>query len=78
MTERALIAEYRQLIEQLLPRLQPDTHALLVEIARVPESIRGYGHVKQGNLAAARTRWQQLLAELDAGSPPADTLSRAA
>ena len=78
VTERALIAEYRQLIEQLLPRLQPDTHALLVEIARVPESIRGYGHVKQGNLAAAHTRWQQLLAELDAGSPPADTLSRAA
>ena len=78
VTERALIAEYRQLIEQLLPRLQPDTHALLVEIARVPESIRGYGHIKQGNLAAARTRWQQLLAELDAGSPPADTLSRAA
>ena len=78
VTERALITEYRQLVEQLLTRLTPENHALLVEIAQVPDSIRGYGHVKTRNLAAARTRWQQLLAELDGGDTPAAPLSRAA
>jgi len=36
-------------------------HALAVEIASLPEQIRGYGHVKDRNLAAARTRWAELM-----------------
>jgi indolepyruvate ferredoxin oxidoreductase len=59
-TERALIGEYRQRIEALLAGLTPERHALAVEIANVPESIRGYGHVKARNLAAARSRWDSL------------------
>ncbi|MBA2672406.1 indolepyruvate ferredoxin oxidoreductase family protein [Ramlibacter sp.] len=62
-TERALIREYRDCIAGLLPRLDAGNHALAVEIARLPEQIRGYGHVKERNLAAARTRWQELLAQ---------------
>lgn len=60
-TERALIVEYRTCIEALLPQLTADKLALAVEIARIPEAIRGYGHVKERNLRAARTKWQALL-----------------
>ena len=35
----------------------------LVEIARIPEQIKGYGHVKERNLKAARTRWAELMAQ---------------
>jgi indolepyruvate ferredoxin oxidoreductase len=61
-TERALIAEYRACIESLLPRLDASNHAVAVDIARIPDQIRGYGHVKERHLAAARQRWEELLA----------------
>ena len=35
-------------------------HALALEIASVPEQIKGYGHVKARNLAAASSRWAAL------------------
>ena len=37
-------------------------HAAALEIARWPESIKGYGHVKARHLAAARQRQQALMA----------------
>ncbi|WP_088952504.1 indolepyruvate ferredoxin oxidoreductase family protein [Variovorax sp. HW608] len=61
-TERALIGEYRASIDELLGGLTAANHALAVEIASLPEQIRGYGHVKERNLAAVRTRWSELLA----------------
>jgi len=60
--ERALIGEYRASIEEVLARLDASNHAAALEIAALPEHIRGYGHVKERNLAAARTRWAELLA----------------
>ena len=69
-TERALIAEYRDCIEGLLPQLMASNLALAVQIARIPEDIRGYGHVKERHLQAARSKWQQLLAQWHA--PPAE------
>jgi indolepyruvate ferredoxin oxidoreductase len=38
-----------------------------VEIARLPEQIKGYGHVKARNLAAVRPQWQGLLEQWRAG-----------
>ncbi|PKL98718.1 MAG: indolepyruvate ferredoxin oxidoreductase, partial [Gammaproteobacteria bacterium HGW-Gammaproteobacteria-7] len=52
--ERRLIEEYFTTIEQLLAGLNGDNHALAVEIASVPEHIRGFGHVKEAHLAKAR------------------------
>lgn len=60
-TERALVQEYRGSIETLLAGLQPANHGLAVEIARIPEQIRGFGHVKARHLAAARAQWQGLM-----------------
>ncbi|MBD7959454.1 indolepyruvate ferredoxin oxidoreductase family protein [Comamonas avium] len=60
-TERTLIAEYRECIEGLLSQLTVDKLPLAVEIARIPEDIRGYGHVKERHLQAARSKWQALM-----------------
>ena len=60
-TERALIGEYRACIEEVLKGLSVESHALAVEIARLPEQIKGYGHVKERNLVAARQQWQDLM-----------------
>ena len=50
-TERALIGEYRASIEELLRDAERRaTCALAAEIARIPEEIRGYGHVKERHL----------------------------
>ena len=61
-TERQLIADYRRTIDSLLERLDGDNHALAAEIARVPEHIRGYGHIKEENIRLARAREMDLLA----------------
>ena len=62
-TERALVDEYRERIDELLHSLNADNHALAVQVARVPEDIRGYGHVKQRHLAAAQAKVQALMAQ---------------
>ncbi|MDF3887168.1 indolepyruvate ferredoxin oxidoreductase family protein [Cupriavidus basilensis] len=61
--ERALIGEYRKSIEALLPTLSQQNLDLALEIARLPEDIRGYGHVKARNLVAVRARWERLMAQ---------------
>ena len=70
-TERALIVEYRECIAQLLPQLTADKLELAVQIARIPEDIRGYGHVKERHLAAARSKWQGLMQQWQAPQPGA-------
>ena len=62
-TERALIGEYQASIEEVLKSLNPANHATAVEIARIPEQIRGYGHVKERHLKAARAQWNALLTQ---------------
>jgi indolepyruvate ferredoxin oxidoreductase len=60
-TERQLIVEYRACIEELLQGLDAGNVAQAAEIARIPEEIRGYGHVKERHLAAARAKWNGLM-----------------
>jgi indolepyruvate ferredoxin oxidoreductase len=62
-TERALIGEYEALVDELLAKLNADNHTLAIELASLPEEIRGYGHVKERHLAAAREKWATLLAK---------------
>ncbi|WP_101048768.1 indolepyruvate ferredoxin oxidoreductase family protein [Macromonas nakdongensis] len=61
-SERALIGEYLDTLEEVLTGLSPDRHALALQIAAWPEQVKGFGHVKARHLAAARTRWGGLLA----------------
>jgi indolepyruvate ferredoxin oxidoreductase len=59
--ERALVTEYRDMIEALLPSLDAANHAVAVELAALPEQIRGFGHVKEKAVAEYRVRKQELL-----------------
>jgi hypothetical protein len=34
---------------------------LAIELAKIPESIKGFGHVKEKSVAAARLKWDALL-----------------
>ena len=69
-SERALIAEYAATVEQLLAGLTPANHALAVEIASIPEMIRGYGHVKLRHLRQAKQQRAELLAKFKAPVEP--------
>jgi indolepyruvate ferredoxin oxidoreductase len=67
-TERALIGEYRSCIDELLQALNASNLPLAAEIARIPEEIRGYGHVKERHLQAARAKWDGLMAQWRTGA----------
>ncbi|MBK1689939.1 indolepyruvate ferredoxin oxidoreductase family protein [Rubrivivax gelatinosus] len=69
VVERRLIADYRAAIEEILAGLDAARLPLALEIARLPEDIRGYGHVKERHLAAVRPRWESLLARWRANTP---------
>jgi indolepyruvate ferredoxin oxidoreductase len=62
-TERALISEYTDLIDELLSGLTPENMSLALKLAALPEQIRGFGHVKEKNLETTRDAWQALLAQ---------------
>ncbi len=75
--ERALIGEYKSCIQGLLPALNASNIALATDIARIPEDIRGYGHVKAKHLVAARAKWVGLMAQWKAQASKAATASTA-
>ncbi len=60
--ERRLIADYEMAVEEVLAALDEDNHALAVEIAALPERIRGFGPVKARAIEAAKAREAALLA----------------
>jgi len=59
--ERQLIVDYRSTLEELINGLNPANYDLAVDIAKVPEHIRGYGHVKEEHFAKAKARQDDLL-----------------
>jgi indolepyruvate ferredoxin oxidoreductase len=69
-TERQLIADYERTIEEVLAALSHDTHGLAVDIASIPEQIRGYGHIKEAHLARAKAREAELMAALRSPAAP--------
>jgi indolepyruvate ferredoxin oxidoreductase len=52
--ERALIGEYRALIEEALTNLSPGTYEQAVKLANLPDMIRGYEEVKVRNVERFR------------------------
>jgi indolepyruvate ferredoxin oxidoreductase len=69
--ERQLIADYERVVRELIAGLTQENHALAVEIARLPEHIRGFGHVKERAVADAKARETALLADFRAPVPAA-------
>ncbi|MFX1763662.1 indolepyruvate ferredoxin oxidoreductase family protein [Paraburkholderia sp. A1RI-2L] len=61
--ERALIGEYEALVREIIGGLSEENLPLAIELANLPDAIRGYGHVKENNLKATRAKWATLLAK---------------
>jgi indolepyruvate ferredoxin oxidoreductase len=59
--ERQLIAEYLAMIDEFCTSLDSGRHQAAMQLARLPEEIRGFGHVKERNMAAAQTKRERLL-----------------
>jgi indolepyruvate ferredoxin oxidoreductase len=68
--ERQLIRDYRQLIESLLTELDADNYDLAVQIAALPDLIRGYEDIKLGAVVEFRRLAEAALAEFRASSQP--------
>jgi indolepyruvate ferredoxin oxidoreductase len=66
--ERKLISDYETLIAEVLDKLTPQNYAIAVELASIPEHIRGYGHVKERHLREAKVREGALLARFREGT----------
>jgi indolepyruvate ferredoxin oxidoreductase len=58
--ERALIGEYRALIEKALADLGPETCDRAVKLANLPDLIRGYESIKLKNVERFRAEVQSL------------------
>ena len=60
-TERRLIERYEEVVSSLLGDLDHANHAVAIEIASLPERIRGFGHVKARSIEEAEGREAELL-----------------
>ncbi|MBI2492419.1 MAG: indolepyruvate ferredoxin oxidoreductase family protein [Candidatus Rokubacteria bacterium] len=58
--ERALVGEYRQLVEKALVGLSPESHERAVTLATLPDLIRGYEAIKLRNVARFRDEVRRL------------------
>jgi len=67
---RALREEYEATIDSLLGRLCADNHSIAIELAALPERVRGFGPVRARALERARKRHAELLHALATGAPP--------
>lgn len=69
--ERELIRDYEQTIELVLNHMTAQNAALCAEILSVPDMIRGFGPVKEGNIRKAKLRLTQLKTRLINDQSPA-------
>jgi indolepyruvate ferredoxin oxidoreductase len=61
--ERALIEKYLVTIDQVSSAMSFANYAVAVQIAAIPDDIRGYGHVKMQSLRLAQEKESKLLQE---------------
>ena len=64
-----MIGDYEAVVNELLAGVTPELLALAVDIASIPEFIRGYGHVKMRHLKDAKSREAALLEQWRAPVP---------
>jgi len=60
--ERRLIGEYEATVSELLAGLTAENRPIAVEIASLPEHVRGFDTVKERHLAEAKEKERELLA----------------
>ncbi|MCW8891608.1 MAG: indolepyruvate ferredoxin oxidoreductase family protein [Sedimenticola sp.] len=62
--ERKLITDYEQTLDLLCTHLNADNRATAIAIARLPEAIRGFGHIKHTAAKQAEEEKEKLLKTL--------------
>jgi len=67
--ERKLTEEYVATVNELISVLDPGNRTLAVEIASLPDRIRGFGHIKADAIRDAKAREAELMAALRANEP---------
>jgi indolepyruvate ferredoxin oxidoreductase len=72
--ERALVDWYRALVRAALPYLGPATHALVREIAALPDGIRGFEELKLRSAARERDRGERLMRRLEEATSASDSV----
>ncbi|MFN3314787.1 MAG: DUF6537 domain-containing protein, partial [Hyphomonas sp.] len=68
--ERELRDTYLASLQRIASELTAANHAVAVEIARVPDEIRGFGHVKEAAVETAKGREAELWAGWPEGKAP--------
>ena len=59
--ERRLITEYEAIVEEILRDLSNKNYDIAIELAEIPEKIRGFGHVKERHVGIAKQQEATLL-----------------
>ncbi|WP_250515936.1 indolepyruvate ferredoxin oxidoreductase family protein [Caballeronia sp. INDeC2] len=60
-TERRMIADYLALVDELCSTLDEDRFDTALQLAKLPDEIRGFGHVKERNVAAVEKKRERLI-----------------
>jgi indolepyruvate ferredoxin oxidoreductase len=68
--ERRLLADYETLLGEIASALTPASLPTAVALAALPEKMRGFGHVKERNVAAALSEQAVLREALRGGGTP--------
>jgi indolepyruvate ferredoxin oxidoreductase len=55
-----LIVDYMKTVDDVIAKLSSDNYETAVDLASVPEHIRGFGHVKHQHFAEAKKREAEL------------------
>ena len=63
--ERNLISHYESTLAKILPLINSDNYDTAVELAAIPDRIRGFGPVKRTSMDAAQSLHDSLMKKFD-------------
>jgi indolepyruvate ferredoxin oxidoreductase len=63
--ERRLVDDFEASVGSIVARLKSENLKAAIELSRIPEKIRGYGHVKESSIAAAELESSRLKAAFE-------------
>ncbi len=65
--ERDLIGQYTEILEQISKQLTPDNASIALELANLPDQVKGFGHIKLQAIETFKQEKLRLLKQLESG-----------
>ena len=65
--EHDLITEYQDLINLIIARINKDNYNIAVDLAELPEQIRGFGSVKKDAVKSTKIKQSALIEKFNCG-----------